>query len=230
MAWLRRGGARGGKRVAVVFDQLGLEASQTPTERLTEPPAIPRQRTLKPADLDRFAREMQRSGQLTDAMMHSGLSRPQVDRLEIAAAQLLMKSGKVPWSIPGLQHPRAVLSSPRRLPSAKAILELLNDDPTESLYILSRAWARRGFASRMMDVSQSIALVCELEVAAARVVYEAIGVDAVVVEVSKSIWALEIPVCEERAASKSGRTRNARAALIWVLALVWLHERVLESK
>ena len=172
---------------------------------------------------------MQRSDLLTDAMMHSGLSRLQVDRLEIAAAQLLMKSGKVPWAIPGLKHPRAVLSSPRRLPSAKAIFELLDDDPTEPLYILSRAWARRGYASRMIDISQSIALVCESEVAAARTVYQAIGVDAVVIEVSKSIWALEIPVCEERVESKSGRTRNARAALTWVLALVWLHERVLES-
>lgn len=226
MKWQRAGGPQGKRRLAVLLDDLGVPAAQVPEELLTEPPQLHRQKTLLPIHIDRFARAFQKFGSEADALLQSGLSSLQTERLQRAAILLVGQRGKVPWRVPGLKHLRSIMSPPRRLKGADQVLDLLEKLPSTPLCLMADAWAARGHADRLVDAASQYLLLSDEEVEAARGVLASMGLEAVITQNKDSLYILDIPVRNERRQSNYRQRETTKAALDWLLAMVWLHQQL----
>jgi hypothetical protein len=231
-AWRRHGGADSQERMTVVFDRMSFVAAAIPARRFSAAPPQRRQLGLLPSHLDHFARAMQRDTSVERAALAAGLSPLQTDRLQTLAVQLLMKRGQTPWFVPNLRHPRAIMRAPRRLQGTEGMFKTLARSPTAELVALSDMWAERGHADRVVGDSTGLILVNTGEVAMARSVLHAMGIDPdhVALGGNAPIHALQVSrpnAADPGFASEDRRTLTA--ALHWILAMVWLQQRLIAN-
>ena len=229
MKWQRSGGAQSNRRLAILFDDLDLPKATIPAGSLGEPPALHRQKILLPIHIDRFARAFQKYGSKTDAVLHAGLSSVQAEKLRRAATSLAVQCGKVPWKIAGLKHMRCIMQPPRRLKGADRILDLMNEAPSNSLLLMADAWASRGHFDRLVDATSEYLLLSAEEVEAARQVFSSAGLATVVTEQEQSSYCLTIPARNVTGESSALGHATTRAALDWLLAIVWLHQQIISD-
>lgn len=223
MAWSRLKKTRDAKRMVVVLDRLNIEPAASPAEQLTSPPPHRRRLQLLPRHVDTFARTLQACGDVHTARLQAGLSVQQASLLEDAAAHLLVQRGKVPWSTPGLLHSRSVMQPPRRLKGTRGLFQMLDTLPSPSLQTLAKAWAERGFVSRI-EGKAGLALLMTTD---ERDTVEELLADR------------KLPPCQIHARTGSGpwlvqvlrpeigtnadrRQRTFHAAMAWLLAMVRL--------
>lgn len=231
VAWLRRGGAQGDERLTIVFERLPFETVPPQTERYTTPPALLRQRRLLPMHIDAFARSMHQAQSVEQTALYSGLSLPQTERLQRAAAKLLLQRGQVPWPLPELQHPRAMMSPPRLLQGTHGMLGMLQQPPTLALQRLSVMWAAGGHWGRLAKTPAALHLSDEAHVALAREVLQMMAIPAAQITIEKDggLWALRIDRPGADGREEPADRRTLSAALNWVLAMVWLQQQLVEA-
>lgn len=231
MAWVRRGGEHGEKRLAVVFDRLEFPSTQPPPGRYVDPPPMRRQMGLLPLHVDTFARALQKQHAVDRAMIRAGLSGQQVERLQIAASDLVVQAGRVPWRVEGLRHPRAVMKAPRKFAGAEGLFDLLKDPPAPELTSLASTWASRGHVARLVE-NDAMLLASEAEVGQARNILKAARVDPANILVSGAAPVITLQICRPGTSprDKAPSRKSLMAAFIWVLSIVWLQQRLVVAK
>lgn len=216
MAWLRAGGANAKARLPSALERLGLEPHERPLERITDPPALNRGKTITAMHLADFARAMAKSKDREDATLRSGLTLPQVDRLEKIASTLVRTKGVTPWLVPGLRHSSAVMAIPRSLTGTVGLFNLLKKLP-EFAVVLAESWAQQAHPDRLHGPGTIMQLSDKAEQDAARMMLGTTGID-MVLDQSAGMEILRTP-------DGVAPSRSHAAALQWVLAITWIFER-----
>lgn len=226
VAWGRRGGPAGANRMEVVFGRLPFASAAAPQARMTAaPPTLLRRRGLLPKDIDVFARAMQKENDRELASLKAGLSVEQANALDHAAAILVRLHGRVPWEVPGLIHPRAVMRAARRFKGSMPLFKALEKPPSTSLQRLAQVWATQGFANRLGNDS-TLLLSDDADIAAATEVIREIAVDARRIQLQKKGQATFLNF---RPDSVGRRSRSLAATLEWVLAVVWIQQKITDG-
>jgi hypothetical protein len=221
MAWQRAGGPHDDRRLTVVFERLGIDSCPPPQERLTTPPPLRRQLRLLPRHIDAFARALRKHGGADKALLLSGLSQQQASRLQAAATRLLAQRGRVPWHVPGLRQPRAIMQPPRRLAGTQRLFALLDEPPSPAFQQLAAAWATRSYVGRLAEDASLLVLASEQSNAVTAL--RELGLTAdVTSESTDGVFS------SLRLRDPAGRS-SFEPALAWVLAMLWLHTQVVES-
>ena len=221
MAWLRAGGANSKARLPIVLGRLGLEPQARPAERITDPPPLNRGKTITAQHLADFARAMAKSKDREDATLRSGLTIPQVDRLEKIASTLVRMKGVTPWPISGLRHISAVMAIPRSLTGTDKLFNLLQKPP-EFVIDLAESWAQQAHPDRLHGPHTIMQLSDKNEQGAARTMVGTLGID-IVLDQSEGVEILRSP-------DGVAPSRSHAAALKWVLAIVWVYQRFQSSQ
>ncbi|WP_159082187.1 hypothetical protein [Rhodanobacter thiooxydans] len=232
MAWQRSGGATSEARLSVVFDRVKIPRTDIPDRAYSAPPPARHNLHLLPLHIDRFARAMQQGRQTNDAALEVGLTERQVERLHKAACDLISQRGCVPWHIAELLHRRAVMTIPRNFPGTEMFLSALEQMPSAELQQLASAWVQAGHAERLVRKDTGIMPLNGPDSAdIAEQVFRALNVPKSLLVVSK-----EQPIpCVTLTAQRTKQSRRLDpttplSALRWLLAIVWLHQRMLYTK
>lgn len=227
VAWGRKGGPESKRRMEVVFGRLPFPAVNVPEQRLTSPPQPQRRGSLLPKHVDVYARVMQEEGDRECAALKSGLSIEQADALDAAATALVVLNGRVPWSVAGLRHPRAVLKPARRFKGSQSFFKALEKPPSESLQRVAQIWATRGFSKRFLDDGSALLLIGDEEVAAICEALHEIGFDSKKILLTRSGQTTKFSLRREQKAEAGGRNLTLMAAIEWVLCVVWIQQMAL---
>lgn len=206
----------------VVLDRLGAHVASPPKERLTSPPVLYRQQAITPRHIDAFAREMHRHGSQREAMARSGLTDVQVDVLERAIEELVIRKGAAPWHIPEMRTVRAAMQPARSLAGCEALFRLLDDAHCDWLVILAKAWAEQGHIPRLHDRSVVLVLRDEQQWSAASTLLIETKIDLQLARANSGGGILH----DQNESSRSSHG----SALRWVLALAWMHDRLVATK
>lgn len=221
VAWLRHGGADSDRRLVVVFERMGFPAVVVPEGRATTVPPLRRPDSgLVPADIDRYARVLQRKKDADAAMEIAGLSRLQVQRLDEAARELLARSGRVPWPVPGLRHPRAVMKPARRAKGTAEMFRSMATPPTSAMQKLANFWVSRGHSRRLI-AERALLLGNEEELETAREALREFGIPNVLLTVGQTHDSIFLDMDP-----RGDRDQSSMRALFWVLAMIWLQVRL----
>lgn len=220
MAWQRDGGSQGPRRLAVALDRLEIPHAQPHPERLTPPPTLRRHVALSPQHIDTFARAMHHFRDRDEAILRAGLTDVQADRLDQVATQMLIQRGQVPWPLPDLKHPRAVMLPARPLAGTQMLFDQLGRAPDENLALLSDAWVRQGHVDRIHDTS---VVMCLGEVAEIEAAHRFILATSIRLEIDAGVGGAQAL----RSSDLSGKSHAP--AFAWVLAIQWLYARFVES-
>jgi hypothetical protein len=211
----------------VVFGRLPFPAVNAPEQRLTSPPQPQRRGSLLPKHVDVYARVMQEDGDREIAALKSGLSLEQADALDAAATAVVVLNGRVPWSVAGLRHPRAVLKPARRFKGSQSLFKALEKPPGESLQRVAQIWATRGFSRRLLDDGAALLLINDKEVAAVREALHEIGFDSKKILLTRSGHSTKFSLPREHKMGQGGRHQTLMAAIEWVLCVVWIQQTAL---
>lgn len=205
----------------VVLDRLGVPIASPPEERVRAPPELYRQMVLTPRHIDTYARVMHLHGDRGESMARSGLSDIQVEVLERAIADLIIRTGCAPWRITGIRKARVVMQPARHLAGTKKLFALLDESPNEWLVVLARAWAQQGFIDRMHDPSVVMVFEGEQERSAAQALLVTTQVNLELLGSGSSGGVL----CYQEKSAPTGNFHGS--ALRWVLAMCWLHQKLI---
>ena len=155
-------------------------------------------------------------------MLISGLSHEQVDVLDHWVAELAIVRGKALWLVPGLNHPSAVMAPPRHFTGTRKLFDLLDGGMTEELDLLARAWASQPFIQRIESSHGIMRLKTHAEIRAAEMIIEGTGIQLELLSGAEGLVLVQ-------KLGESGGVRTRAQAFEWVLALVWVFQRHLES-
>jgi hypothetical protein len=217
MAWQRAGGPYEPERLRVVLNRLSVVTPIQPAEHRTDPPPLKRGRAITPQHLADYARAMAKFADRHEALMRSGLTDRQVNRLDNIARDLVRMKGVTPWAFEALRHPSAVLKIPRPMEGTGKLYSLLDSPPAAELLSLAEAWAKQGYTERLHENRVILELDTELEAAALRL----LDATAIKLEIDRSAGqkVLSAPRGEAPSRSHAAGTR-------WVLSLVWIYSVV----
>ncbi|QCO66980.2 hypothetical protein E5843_02860 [Luteimonas yindakuii] len=215
-AWHRNRHRGEAGRMKEVLDRLGSGIAARPIECITEPPMLYRQKVLRPAHLDAYARARQRDREPLAAMAHTGISDLQADILDRAALDLLRRIGSAPWHIDGVQQSRAVMPPARRLQETDKLFALMDTTATAWLDVLVDAWVEQGYVHRICGEGVVLMLRTPEELRAAHDLVASTGV-RLRVGTASGLQVLE--ASESSTDQRSAHTNAFR----WVLAMYWLY-------
>lgn len=156
----------------IVYDSLAVGFAARPEGRLTEAPALARQKTLVPAHVDRYARLLQRGMDRSEAMTRCGISDEQATRLDESARQMVLQRGSAPWSLPGVRQRAALIRQARRLRGTEKLFKLLQRQPDAWLVQLTHVWLRNAHIDRIHGADVALVVKGPFECEAAKTLIE----------------------------------------------------------
>ncbi len=226
MAWYRAG-PQGPARMAIALERLQHSPLPRPEQILTPPPPLRRKRGLLPMHIDAFARAMAAGDGVDQAILRAGLSPQQGEALQRVAIELLKARGEVPWAVRGLRHPRAVMKPPRALQGSKGLHAALAQSPSADLGWLADLWAATGYAHRLVPEMEAILLPEGTSHQRVMTLLTTLGIDPSLVDLSDREGGLALQIARPSAVKPArGDRRTLMASLHWLLAMVWLQQRI----
>jgi hypothetical protein len=217
-AWRRAGGADSVNRLSVVMHRLGIEVPRPPAELMTTPPALAAAKPLLPDAIHRYATARHATVDHDEAVLRSGLTLAQTDRLDALAGQLAVQRGIAPWRLTHLRGKHLAMDIPRRLVDASSLFKLLNSAPDRWLSCLANAWAEQPHVQRLYGKDVVLCLRSITEREAGRELISSVGSGF---EMIQRDGAGLLVLAGHAAPAKSHA-----AAVAWLFAMVWLYERV----
>lgn len=206
-----------------VLDHLGTKIATKPIERITDPPALFRQRILTPRHIDLYAREYRRRGERQEAMARSGLSTVQVELLESRIEGLVVRNGFAPWEVRGIRQRRGILAPARKMEGTAELFALLDEAPSQALRLLAGAWESQGYIHRLHGDHVVLLLDSEvLRVAAESLLLRA-RLDLEIEPLRRGRCALSARKNEQ------GRRSTHAVGVRWVLAMIWLYQQLISE-
>ena len=226
MAWYRAG-PQGPTRMAIVLERLQHSPLPRPAQILTPPPPLRRKRGLLPMHIDTFARAMAAGDGVDQAILRAGMSPQQGETLQRVAIELLKTRGEVPWAVRGLRHPRAVMKPPRALQGSNGLHAALGQPPSADLCWLTDIWAAAGYAHRLVPEAEAILLPEGTSRQRVMTLLTTLGIDPLLVDLSDRENGLALQIARPSATKQArGDRRTLMASLHWLLAMVWLQQRI----
>lgn len=222
MAWQRAGGPDAQHRLRVVLGRLKVNPTTAPVGRITSPPPLRRGRTLVPRHLAEYAKARARGDDRQQAMLRTGLTDGQVDRLEDTAFALSCIKRVTPWPFPGLRLGNALMAIPRALKGTQGLYALLDKAPPEPLAMLASTWLAQG----NIDLRYEPAVIMYLDrhemEEAARWLLATTGID---LQISRTCGMTVL-----RSPAGEPPSRSHAAAVRWVFAITWIYRSILAAK
>lgn len=203
-----------------VLDHVGARVATKPSERITDPPRLFRQRVLTPRHIDLYAREFRRRGERQEAMARSGLSSAQVELLETRIEGLVVRNGFAPWEVQGIRQRRGILAPARRMEGTAELFGLMDEVPNQALRLLADAWESQGYIHRLHGDHVVLLLDSEgLRLAAEDLLLKA-KLDLEIELLGRGRYALSARKDER------GRRSAHSVGVRWVLAMSWLYQQL----
>ena len=214
-AW-SRAGRDGATRLGIVLDRVQANSVATPAEHRTAAPVLRRFKTLQPAHVDAFARAMQKHRGMSEATLAAGITVQQALQLEKAASDMLVRRGSTMWKLEGATGTRCVLPAPRKIAGSEKWFDLLTQEPSDTLKDIAGSWMGQPYAERLHGEG-TMMQVEPAHLAALHALLEQTGLGMKVVT-KHGHHLLKAP-------PQAKYARGHRAALRWVLSIIWLHAR-----
>ena len=212
-AW-SRAGRDGATRLGIVLDRVEANSVATPAEHRTAAPALRRFKTLQPAHVDAFARAMQRHRDAAEATLAAGITAQQAFQLEKAASDMLVRRGSTLWKLEGATGTRYVLPAPRKIAGSEKWFDLLAQEPSDTLKDIAESWMRQPHAVRLHGEG-TMMLVEPAHLATLHALLEQTGLEMKMVT-QHGHHLLKSP-------PQTKYAKGHRAALRWVLSIIWLY-------
>lgn len=212
-AW-SRAGRDGATRLGIVLDRVQANSVATPAEHRTAAPALRRFKTLQPAHVDAFARAMQKHRDMSEATLATGITAQQALQLEKAASDMLVQRGSTLWRLTGTTGKRFVLPAPRKIAGSAKWFDLLAQEPSDSLMAIAGSWMGQPHAERLHGEGTMMAI-DPTHLAALHALLDLTSLDMKVVAANGHHLLKANPQAKYR--------KGHRAALRWVLSVIWLY-------
>ena len=220
MAWSRSDGG-GATRISILLDRVGETPVPPGNEYRTEPPPLRRFKPFLPMHIDAYARAVHHCRNRSEAVLLAGLTDPQADRLDEVAHALLLQRGCTPWIQSNQVRTRSTMEVPRRLAGTGKLFGLLAREPSAGLKALVTSWVKQAHISHLYDRNVVMCL-NSIEVRdAANLLIDECGLSMQVATINGR-HLLKEPL-------KDDSTKGHRAALCWVLAIVWIFASILNE-
>lgn len=221
MAWLRGGGAKSTMRLATVLDRLGIKTADISKQNITPSPPLRRASVFLPRHIDSYARLLHKFNDRNEALLRSGLTESQADRLDKIAKEMLLYRGEILWPISELLHKSAIISPARKLEGTENLFELLDKEPNEDMQLLSDIWVKKSHAERIFVDEVAIVLSSAEESEAA---------DRILIATKLELESVQIGGTQViRAPEMIDKTKNHTAAFQWVLGVFWIYSRFVKQ-
>lgn len=220
MAWSRSDGSSA-TRMSILLDRVSEAPISPVNEYRTEPPPLRRFKPFLPMHIDAYARAMHRCRNRSEAVLLAGLTDRQADQLDEVAHTLLLQRGRAPWVQSNQLHTRSVMEVPRRLAGTEKLFGLLTREPITNLKALATSWVKQAHISHLHDRSVVLRLNGIEERDAAGMLIDECNLSMQMVTVGGHHLLKEPP--------RDDQTKGHRAALCWVLAIVWIFASVLSE-
>lgn len=138
--WSRNNGRGKFNRVASVLNQINVPYLPVPNEIMVNPPKTKSTVSILPKHVNNFAQLLAIGATRDQAILKSGITYEQADRLDGICQQLLLDRGKSIWKLPP-PFPRNSRIKPARIIVGSESLNLsLNQCPSEDMLMLAAAW------------------------------------------------------------------------------------------
>ncbi len=222
MMWSRNNGRGKSNRVACVLDQLNVTYLPVPNEKMVEPPKAKSAESILPKHVNDFAQLLAMGATRDQAILKSGITYEQADRLDSICRQLLLDRGKSVWKLPPPFHRNASIKPARIIIGSESLVLSFNQSPSADMLKLAASWYEHASIKKIQGSDTILYLKSAERIEAAkRLLSENPSFKLCITSIESSEY---LEVC-----AHEPREHSHKAIFEWTLAIIWVYAKFMED-